>query len=165
MFLFFNPKTVDMKLTKAFILTLLTFTLSVNGNSSITALSNPVSPGTIQETLPGKKEKMIEQMRWFAGLTMKEYEKLRGKKLNFFERVSFRLNQHRVKQMLKDYSYGDEPTTLQKISWLVKGLILGPIALILGYIFLRDEQRELLKWIWFGFAGWCILVAIILLTI
>lgn len=64
--------------------------------------------------------------------------------------------------MLKHYSYGDSPTVLQKISWLLKGILLGPIALLIGYLFLKDEERKLIKWIWFGFAGWLIILGIIL---
>ena len=153
-----------MNFRKYFILTTMTFTLSFNGHSSVTVSSSLILPKMIEENPPSKKEQMLQQMKWFVSLTPAAYGKLRGKKLNFFEKISFRLNQHRVKQMLKQYIYGEGPTTLQKISWCFKGLILGPIALILGYIFLRDEERELLKWIWFGFAGWCIILAIILLA-
>jgi len=104
-------------------------------------------------------------MRQFSKLTVADYEKLTGKKLNIFQRLSFRMTKHRVNNMLKAYYDGDGPTTLQKISWLIKGLILGPIALILGYIFLRGDDRELIKWIWFGFAGFAIIIGVVLLTI
>lgn len=65
--------------------------------------------------------------------------------------------------MLNQYDYG-EVGTFQKINWLVKGLVLGPIVVLLGYLFLQDEERELIKWAWFGFAGWVIIVAAILLV-
>ena len=152
-----------MNFKKFFIPLAMTFVLSTHGYSAVIASSNLVSPEKIETPLPGKNEQILQQMRWFAGLTAKDYGKIRGKKLNFFERLSFKLNQHRVRQMLKDY--GDEPTVFQKISWCFKGLILGPIALLLGYIFMRDEQRELLKWIWFGFAGWCIILALLLFSL
>src|SRR5689334_22788592 len=122
-----------MNLRKIFILATVTFALNTHGHSSVIASSNLSSKKPVEANAPGKSELMLREMRWFAGLTIKDYEKLKGKKLNFFERISFKLNQHRVKQMLK-HDYGDEPTTIQKISWCFKGLILGPIALILGYI-------------------------------
>ncbi|HSN09946.1 MAG TPA: hypothetical protein VLS85_12980, partial [Hanamia sp.] len=93
-------------------------------------------------------------------MTPAEYGKLRGKQLNFLERISFRLSQHRMKHMLKNYEYGDGPGTLQKISWLIKGLLFGPLALIIGYLFLKDDDRELIKWIWFGFIGFAAFVAL-----
>lgn len=107
----------------------------------------------------------IAQMKLFTSITSEEYGKLIGHKLNFVEKISFKLSQHRMRKMLKQYEYGDGPTTLSKISWLLKGLLLGPIALIIGYLFLKDDDRELIKWIWFGFAGFAILAVVLLLTL
>lgn len=112
-----------------------------------------------------KEQMMVMQMRRFDQMSLADYEKLKGKKLNFFQRLSFRLNKRRVHTLLKAYDDGDSPTTLSKISWLLKGLLLGPLALIFGYIFLQDDDRELIKWIWFGFAGFAIIVALILLSL
>ena len=111
-----------------------------------------------------KDQIRVAQMKTFINLTPGQYGKLRGKKLNFFGRMAFRLSQHRMKQMLKSNDYGDGPTTFEKISWLLKGLLLGPIALILGYIFLKDDDRELIKWIWFGFIGFAALCVAFLLA-
>jgi hypothetical protein len=107
----------------------------------------------------------IDQMKLFISLTPEKYGELRGKKLNFPEKLSFKVSHRRMKKMLKHYEYGDEPTTLQKISWLCQGLLLGPIALIVGYLFLKDEERELIKWIWFGFAGFAIIFLALLLSL
>ncbi len=111
-----------------------------------------------------KEKMMIARMNAFIKMTPQQYGISIGKKLNLLERISFRLSQRRMKQLLKSYDYGDGPTTLQKISFLLKGLLFGPIALILGYIFLKDDQRGLIKWIWFGFIGFCGIVALILLS-
>lgn len=110
-----------------------------------------------------KEKMMVARMQEFIRLTPEEYGAARGKQLNFLDRISFRLSQHRMKHLLKNYDYGDGPDTLQKISWLIKGLILGPIALILGYLLLKDDDRELIKWIWFGFAGFTAIVITALL--
>lgn len=112
-----------------------------------------------------KDQVRITQMRVFVNMTVEQYGKLRGKKLNFFERLSFKASQRRMSMMLKAYDNGDGPGTLQKISWLIKGLLFGPLALIVGYIFLKDDERELIKWIWFGFIGFAAIVVIILLTL
>ncbi|MES1224761.1 MAG: hypothetical protein ABUT20_55230 [Bacteroidota bacterium] len=138
------------------------FAFSFIGYSANAASVN-LSAAVKNEPLPDDKDHMRRQLQWFAGLTLKDYESLRGKKLNMFEKFSFRINQRRAKQMLKHADW-DEVTVWQKISWCFKGLILGPIALILGYIFLKDEERVLIKWIWFGFAGWCAVLALILLA-
>lgn len=153
-----------MNIGKFFSLTVMSIAFAVQAHSSVTSAAYSMPVNRNERITPGKNELLLQQLRWFATVSIHDYEKIRGKKLNFFERMAFRLNQHRAKQLLKR-DYDDVITVFQKISWCFKGLILGPIALLLGYIFLRDEQRELLKWIWFGFAGWCIIVALILLTI
>ncbi len=153
-----------MNFRKLLVLPVMIFALQFTAHASASSSFNPSVQVANVATPPGNKERMIAQMKWFAGLSIKDYEKLSGKKLSFFERISFKLNQRRVRQMLRHNDW-DEPTVLQKISWCFKGIILGPIALLLGYIFLRDEERELLKWIWFGFAGWCVIVAILLLSL
>lgn len=114
--------------------------------------------------LSQKDQMMIAELKVFANMSMKEYEQLTGQKSNFFQRLSFRMNQHRARVMLKAYDYGDGPTTLQKISWLLKGILLGPIAVALAYIFLKDDDRELIKWAWFGFIGFTAIVVILLLS-
>ncbi len=123
-------------------------------------------------TTPANNEKKhleiqqrLSQLKLYCSLSVKDYEKLRGKKLNFFGRQMFKLTQHRMRRVLKAYSYGDGPTTLEKISWLCKGILLGPIAVLLAYIFLKDEERELIKWAWFGCIGFAVLLVLVLAMI
>lgn len=132
--------------------------------SSTIPLSSITEP-TSNLPLPKKDQIRIAQMRQFISLTSEEYGKLSGHKLNLIEKFTFKISQRRMAKMLKHYDYGDGPNTLSKISWLVKGLLLGPIALLLGYLFLKDDDRELIKWIWFGFAGFSIIVVALLLTL
>jgi hypothetical protein len=144
-----------------FALNFICLTISAASMPLLSALPEPVASSHLSQ----KDKIRIAQMKQFISLTPEQYGKLSGHKLNFLERFSFNISQHRMKKMLKQYDYGDGPNTLSKISWLLKGLLLGPIALILGYLFLKDDDRELIKWIWFGIAGFAILVAAILLTI
>ena len=143
-------------------LTLVAFNYS--GFSAFSSTKSTVKNDSIENTdLSQKEQSMVAQMKFYASKTAVEYAKYRGKKLNFFEKISFKFSLRRMKSMLESYSYGDGPTTLQKISFFVKGLLLGPLALILGYLFLEDEERELIKWIWFGFIGFAAIAAIVLL--
>ena len=149
------------RLTFAIVCTsLLTFTTKAFTikSSIIKPLSNSVSKPKQEST----EQLKIYQMQRFAKMTLSEYEIKKGRKLNFFERLSFRSTQHRITKMLKRYDDGDGPNTLSKISWFFKGLLFGPLALILGYIFLKDDERQVLKWAWFGFAGFLIILGIVL---
>ena len=139
---------------------------NITANCTLALLPNSGAPTTAISANPksSKQQTMQAKMKVFASLTLENYEKIKGRKLNFFERLSFRISQRRVKTLLKHNDYGDEPGILQKISWLFKGILLGPIALLIGYIFLKDEERELIKWIWFGCIGFVAILAIILLA-
>ena len=153
------------KLTTVFCLVLLSLILSltvrpVHAASVSAVVSNPA----VLNSPPSKEMLRLAKMKWFAGLTIEDYSRLKGKKLNFMERLSFRLSQNRVKKMLKRYDYGDV-TVLQKISMLLKGLLLGPIAVLLAYLFVGEDERELIKWVWFGFAGFVAIIAVILFVV
>lgn len=102
------------------------------------------------------------QMKVLSALTAAKYGELKGKKLNVLQRLAFNLSKQRMKSMLKNLSA--EPNVLSKISWLLKGILLGPIALGIGYLIFKDEDRELIKWIWFGCIGFAIIAAIVLLA-
>ena len=118
-----------------------------------------------KHSLSQKDNLRIIQMKFYTNLSLKDYQTLKGKKLNFFEKQLFKTSQRRMKKILKSYEDGDGPTMLQKLSWLFKGILLGPIAVLLAYIFLKDEERELIKWTWFGFIGFAVLVLLVLLSL
>lgn len=142
------------------------FLITTNARAAVPASSDFSLPDNSTAPPKSKIDQLrLAQMKLFAAMTLNDYEKLKGKKLNFMERLTFKISQHRMKKMVRLYEYGEGPTTLQKIGALLKGLLSGPIAVILGYIFLKDDDRELIKWIWFGFAGFAIIIAIILISL
>ena len=102
-------------------------------------------------------------MKAFTALTVKQYENLHGQKLNLLGKAAFKLSQKRMRAMLRHYDYGDV-TVLQKISWLLRGLLIGPLAVLLAYIFINEDDRELIKWAWIGFAGWLVLLGVAILV-
>ena len=50
----------------------------------------------VNSHLSYKDRLMVAQMKAFMNMTGEQYGKLRGKRLNFFERISFRLSRHRM---------------------------------------------------------------------
>ena len=158
----YRTKIANMKFHKLLFTLVAVVALNVTGHTIVPS-SHTESAGN--ERHSEKEQYRLLQMKRYVAMTPGEYEKYRGKNLNFLERISFKLSQHRMRQLLEQYSYGDGPTTLQKISWLLKGLLFGPLALIVGYIFFKDEERELIKWIWFGFVGFAAILVATLLAI
>ncbi len=155
------------KLLPLFIV-LLFVTMSVP-SFAIATVSSIVAPNKTESVTDARLSKKplihIAQMKQFVNMTLKQYEIARGRKLNFMERFAFHAAQRRAKHILKNHAYGDDFTFLQKLSWFLKGFVLGPIAVLLGYLLLQDEERGLIKWIWLGFAALIVMVLIVALVV
>lgn len=91
-------------------------------------------------------DQRILYMKWFVKLTPEEFGQLRGKKLNFFERMSFRTTQKRMKHQLLSQS----TVTSEGVNWggLALGFFLSIIGVAGAYIFSKDSNFR--KWTWIG---------------
>lgn len=113
------------------LIAILALNLSSQGSMAISTTALNFTIGLTNNHSHSSKDNLrISQMRFYASLSLKDYEKLRGKKLNFVGKQLFKISQHHMKKMLKAYD-GDGPTTLQKISWLLKGLLFARLLLFL----------------------------------
>ncbi len=109
-------------------------------------------------------------------IKVKDYEKLSGKHLNFFERMTFRAGQKKLKnsfaadgtitnkKLLKAMSNGD-PSAAFNPGWLVLGFLLGLIGVLLSYIINGDQdvKKSRHKWAWIGFGLWIIFFILVVL--
>jgi len=133
-----------------------------------------VSKKATEIFLPVGNDKKIS-LTDLSTINIKDFENLTGRRLKFFDRLVFKGAKKKlrhsinsdgtVNKRLLNYMSDDEVTTWSKISWLIKGLLLGPLAVLIAYLFLKDDERELIKWAWFGFAGFLIIGAVYLLTL
>lgn len=102
----------------------------------------------------------------FVKLSAKEFSDLTGKKMNFFERLSFKVTKMRMKHDLKknpdlkitDYMKPNSTTFQIDILWLLLGVLLGPIGVLIAYVTKQEQYKLTSSWIGFG-----IFVLIILL--
>lgn len=99
----------------------------------------------------------------FVKLSAKEYSDLTGKKLNLFQRMSFKITKMKMKHDLKrnpdlkltDYINGDDATFRIDALWLILGVLIGPIGVLLAYVTKQEKYKITSSWI--GFAVWLIL--------
>ena len=150
-----------MKLAK-FIFSLVVFSLmSVAVHSAVTSSGFAVVPSADINPTVSKKQQQVLFMRWFVSLSPRQYGVMRGKKLNIFEKLSFKLTQYRMKQQLKAKSSGDSEGT----NWggLALGFFLGLIGVVGAYIFSKD--KNFIKWTWIGCGIWIVLTLLIFVTV
>lgn len=146
----------------AFLLTLYTAGYTATpSNPLIYSVDVSVAEGP---KLPVDERARIMQMKKFVALTPAGYERLSGKKMHVLQKAAFKLSQKRMKNMLRSYRYGNV-SVLQKISWFLRGMLFGPLAVLSAYIFTTEDNRELIKWAWFGFAGQGLLFGIVALIV
>lgn len=106
-------------------------------------------------------------------MKVKDYEHLSGKHLNFFQKLTFKAGQKKLrdsfsadgtitnKKLLKAVS-SDGITSGLNLGWLALGFFLGLIGVLLSYVINGEEdvKRNRQKWAWIGFGVWVIIIII-----
>lgn len=107
-------------------------------------------------------------------MKVKDYEKLSGRHLNFFQKITFKAGQKKLrnsfsadgtitnKKLLKAVS-NDGITTGFNIGWFALGFFLGLIGVLLSYIINGDQdvKKNRQKWAWIGFGVWVVILILL----
>lgn len=116
---------------------------------------------------PAAIEKNVADFRAseFVKLSAKDYASLTGRKLNFFEKIYFKIVQKQVKRDLKKNpdllmsQYLDNKTGKFKFSalWFVIAAFIGPLGVLLAYVSHPQKKdpftkRDKTNSAWLGFA-------------
>lgn len=126
--------------------------------------------------LPIGKDIQISLMD-FSQLSIKNYEKLSGKHLNFLEKMSFKAGQKKLrksfaadgtvtnKKLLKMMSAEDHSVGFH-LGGFALGFFLGLIGVLIAYIITGDNDvdRNRRKWAWIGFGIYVVLLAAIVIS-
>ncbi len=128
---------------------------------SFAALS-PMKPGvsaTTEETAKSRKQLEKLMMDKISKMTIKEYEVIRGKKMNVFERLAFKATQKKLQKQLKKEGSGD--STGFNVGGFLLGLLLGLIGVLLAFVFSKD--KNLRKWTLIGWGVWVVIVLLFII--
>ena len=143
--------------------------------SSSFGTSNILSPKKVNANevfIPiGKTGKKIS-LQELSTIDTKNLQSLTGSKMNFAEKLSFKIAQKKLKRSIhadgtidnkkfqKLFEKGDVTSGFH-LGGFVLGLLLGIIGVLIAYLINDDKKHDRVKWAWIGFAIWLVVIIII----
>jgi hypothetical protein len=138
---------------------------AVNNLSVVTPVVTPVAPNAEQLKIPIGNGNSVSLLQ-LSKMSVKEYEQLSGKKMNFFNRLSFKATQRKLagsidadgkitdKKMLKALGSSSGSDGGFHLGGFLLGLFVGLIGVLIAYLIKDEKKRSRVKWAWIGFAIW-----------
>lgn len=128
----------------------------------------------------GKTGKNISLLD-ISQIKIKDYEKLSGEKMNFFQRIGFKITQGQLRKSINKNGYFSNRKSeifftraiegkrgfhaggffLGFFSWFM--LFIGGI--VIAYLIKDDKRKSRIKWAWIGFASAFVLTIIVALLL
>lgn len=117
-----------------------------------------IKPAAENEIPPALAALQYVKVSDFVKLSAKEYSVITGKKLNFLQKLSFKVTKMKMKHDLKknpalklsDYVNGDGTTFQVDILWMLLGLLLPVIGVLIAYLTKQESYKITSAWIGFG---------------
>jgi hypothetical protein len=116
----------------------------------------------------GKKISLME----LSTISMDNLQTLTGRKMNFAERVSFKITQKKLRKSITS----DGTIENKKLEKLIQkrggdtgfhlggfalGFLLGLIGVLIAYLIHDEHKRNRVKWAWLGLLAWIVIWLII----
>ena len=111
-----------------------------------------------------------------SAISLSEFEHLTGKKMRFFDRISFRLAQRELRNSIRE----DGTITGKKAKKLAVmadgekgfqaggfflGFFVGLIGVLIAYLINDDKKSNRVKWAWIGFGVYAVLLLALVLAL
>src|SRR6188768_1862468 len=150
---------------KAFILFLLIAVVSAgysSTNSIPVSSTNPSIKATDVYVPVGKNGQLISLMD-LSQISVKDFEKLSGKKMKMMEKVNFKMKQRELKKNI-NYDGSFSKKRVEKyfnkaalagafsLSGLALGLFLSLIGVLIAYLITTGDKKGRIIWAWIGCA-------------
>ncbi|MCX6318869.1 MAG: hypothetical protein NTW29_16440 [Bacteroidetes bacterium] len=125
----------------------------------------------------GKTGKTISLLT-LSRISVKEFQALTGQKMNFFDKMSFKIAQKKVRDNIdRDGTINNkkiEKAMLKKrkggesgfhFGGFALGFFLGLIGVLIAYLLNDDYKRNRVKWSWIGLAASVVLSIILIVAV
>ncbi|MFI5186552.1 MAG: hypothetical protein ACHQF0_07510 [Chitinophagales bacterium] len=146
----------------------LLFYNSAHAFTSLVVISKPAAT-TIKDPNPLS----FITAKQFLSLTPQKFQELSGKKMNVFQKIEFKMLQHKVKKMVKrgevvtmaDVQKKYDDLSTMNVLGLLLGLVLGPVGVVVALILKEtgDVGPEVVRWSLYGLLIWLAIVLVIIL--
>lgn len=158
-------------------LLLLILLITFSGSFSFSIIKNPLTKAD-QIFIPiGKNGGKISLLE-ISKISVKDYQRISGEHLNFFERLSFKAAQKKLRKnitaegtvntkMLGKNGFGDSFSDFH-IGGFLLGLFLFLPGVLIAYLLGGDDEdirRSRIKWAWYGAGIFAIIAAAVLRNI
>lgn len=135
-------------------------TLSLISFTFAASILTPPSNKASEIFVPVGKDKQISLLD-LSVINVKDFQLLTGKHLNFFERMSFKISQKKLRNTISS----DGTVNNQKlftvataadgsgfnIGGFALGFFLSLIGVLIAYLIKSENKQNLTKWAWIGF--------------
>lgn len=141
------------------------------------AITKPVEPRPIKASeiyLPiGKSGEKISLMD-ISTIKVRDFEKLTGKKMRFFDKVGFKISQRKLRSSIKSdgtfnkkklsKAFAADGESGFHIGGFALGFLLGLIGVLIAYLINDDKKRNRVKWAWLGWLAWLVIIILVLVA-
>ena len=148
------------------------FIVMVSSFASITVEAPPRKANEI--FIPVGKTGERISLADLSTIQVKAFETLSGKDMNVFQKASFKVAQHKLRQSINSDGTVNSKKIMKlaakadgtdgfNIGGFALGFFLGLIGVLIAYIISDDKKKNRTKWAWIGFGAALVLYLLLLL--